>query len=273
MIFGLFFEGPILASSLLHELPAHFGHRWGSQQMRALNQLSTMLALGLVTLLVRIGPAGATVFEVRIDTSGVSGDAVMTFDFNNSDAGSDHQLVIRDFVSDGSLYVSATVDPANCPSPVFPFSADACKDPANSSVAGTLGQSPAVTISDAGSSDPTISYYQRIALPGGSSSSISFRFEMSGDPTTGGASPDGFAFWLLDSDFGAPLLGPGPLVLYTFGETCDTASSEGVATCTEVRVPSVPEPGPATLSVAALLALACTRWPASAFRRRSAVRV
>jgi hypothetical protein len=252
--------------------------------MRALNQLSKFLALGLVTLLVGIGPAAATVFEVQIDTSGASGDAVMAFDFNNSDEPPAHRLDIWDFASDGLLFVSATADPADCPPSLFPFDVSACKDPPVGSVTGTLGQNPplTVTISDAVSSGvPTISYYQKIALPGSSSSYISFRFEMSGDPTTDGASPDGFAFWLLnpgdvqnpDGNPGGDLLLSGPLILYTFGGSCDTAVSAGAATCTEVRVPSVPEPAPVVLTIAALLALTCARWRAPAFHRRRAVRV
>ena len=248
--------------------------------MRAVNQLSTILALGLAMLFFRIGPAGAAVFEVVIDTSGVSGDAVMAFDFNDSDPGSEHQLVISDFASDGPLDVSATADPVDCPLPVFPFSGGACKDPAGSSVTGTLGWNPPITISDAGSGSALITYFQRIGLTGASSSSISFRFEMSGDPTTAGASPDGFAFWLLnpgdvqnpDANPGGDLLVPGPLILYTFEGACDTEFSEGTARCTEVRVPSVPEPTPLVLTVAALLALLGARRPVSASHRRRAVR-
>ena len=240
--------------------------------MRALKKLYTILALGLAMPLACIGPAGAAVFEVRVDTSGVSGDAVMAFDFTNSDLAANHQLVIGEFAG-GSLSVSATDDPENCPTTgAFPFNVDACKDPADSSVTGTLGQVPAVPvdISDAGSASALITYFQRIDLTG--ASSISFRFEMSGDPTTSGEAPDGFAFSLLDLDSGFPLVSPetGFLVLYTFGGTCDAI--EGVR-CTEVRVPSVPEPAPVTLAVAALLALTCARRAAAASRRRGATRV
>ena len=242
--------------------------------MRALKQLSTILALGLAMPLTYIGPAGAAAFEVRVDTSGVPGDAVMAFDFSDSDAGSDHQLHIWDFASDGKLDVLATNDPANCPPGVFPFSVDPCRDPANSNVTGSLGKNPPVMISDAPSPGITpITYYQKIDLSG--ASHISFRFEMSGDPTSDGELPDGFAFWLLDpiSDVGAPL-GSGPLILYTFEGTCDTTFSEGVATCTRVGAgPSVPEPGSLVLTVAALLALVCARRPASTLHRRRAVRV
>lgn len=252
--------------------------------MRGLKQwLSTLLGLGLMTPFACVGPAGATAFEVFVDASGVSGDAVVAFDFNNSDEPPTHRLDIWDFASDGSLYVSATADPGDCPPALFPLGVSACKDPAGSSVTGTLGQNPplTVTISDAASSGtPTISYYQRIALPGTSSSYISFRFEMFGDPTTDGASPDGFAFWLLnpgdvqspDGNPGGDLLLSGPLILYTFGGSCETAFSEGTATCTEVRVPSVPEPAPVALAIAALLALTCARWRAPAFHRRRAMR-
>jgi len=238
--------------------------------MRALKQLSTILALGLAMPLTYIGPAGAAAFEVRVDTSGVPGDAVMAFDFSDSDAGSYHQLHIWDFASDGKLDVLATNDPANCPPGVFPFSVDPCRDPANSSVTGSLGNNPPVMISDAPPPGITpITYFQRIDLSG--ASSISFRFEMSGEPTTSGETPDGFAFSLLDLDSGFPLVSPetGFLVLYTFGGTCDAI--EGVR-CTEVRVPSVPEPTPVALTIAALVALMCARRPALAHRRRSAVR-
>ena len=247
--------------------------------MRAVKQLSTILALGLAMLLFRIGPAGAAVFEVRVDTSGVSGDAVMAFDFSNSDPGSEHQLVISNFASNGSLNL-ASGDPAACPTVdpidltvVFPLSVDPCKNPADSSVTGTLGQIPAVpvTISDAGSTSALITYFQGIDLTG--ATSISFRFEMSGDPTSSGEAPDGFAFSLLDLS-GFPIVSPddsGLLVLYSFGGEC--GASEGVATCTEVRVPSVPEPAPVTLAVAALLALTCARCAAAASHRRGATRV
>ena len=241
--------------------------------MRALNRLSKILALGLAVPLACIGPAGATVFEVVIDASGVSGDAVMAFDFTNSDSPANHQLDISNFASNGSLYVSASADPDDCPSPLFPFSVDACKEPAGSSVTGALGRNPpvTVTISDAGSGSALITYFQRIDLTG--ASSISFRFEMSGDPTTTGEAPDGFAFSLLDLD-GFPIVSPDPsglLVLYSFGGEC--GASEGVATCAEVRVPSVPEPAPVTLAVAALLALTCARCAAAASHRRGATRV
>jgi len=241
--------------------------------MRALKKFYTILALGLAMPLACIGPAGAAVFEVRVDTSGVSGDAVMAFDFTNSDLAANHQLVIGEFAG-GSLSVSATDDPENCPTTgAFPFNVDACKDPADSSVTGTLGQVPAVpvTISDAGSASALITYFQRIDLTG--ASSISFRFEMFGVPTPGGVSGDGFAFSLLDL-FGVPIVSNDPsglLVLYTFGRTCDAIDE--VATCTEVRVPSVPEPAPVTLAVAALLALTCARCAAAASHRRGATRV
>jgi len=247
--------------------------------MRALKKLYTILALGLAMPLTCIGPAGATVFEVRIDTAaGSLGNAVMGFDFNDADA-SFHQLHIWDFASDGKLDVLATNDPADCPLGVFPFSVDPCRDPANSNVAGSLGKNPPVMISDAPPPPTTpITYYQEIDLNG--AKYISFRFEMSGDLTAVAASPDGFAFWLFnpgdvedaDGNPGGDLLLPGPLVLYSFDGACETTSFDGVATtCTEV--PSVPEPAPVTLAVAALLALTCARWAAAASHRRGATRV
>lgn len=233
----------------------------------------TSLLLTLVSTLLVFGTASGAAFQVVIDTSGLSGDAVMAFDFDNSDDASHHQLDISDFESDGALYVSATTDPANCPSSVFPFSVDACKDPADTDVTGTLGNgSGNISISDTGATGLLITYYQKIALGSASDPHIAFTFEMSGDANSPDAPfPDGFTFWLLDpnssSEFGDLLPGTsGPLILYTFDGDCDTSLSEGIATCTQV--PSVPEPETFALALAALLALTASRLLGAPFLRR-----
>lgn len=252
--------------------------------MRAVNKFSTILALGLAMLLLRIGPAGAAAFafEVVIATSAintsVSSDAVMAFDFTNSDRGLEHQLVISNFAPDGALDVPTTDNPADCPLLLFPFTVDACKDPLGSSVTGTLGRNPPVIILDElppGWPTPEfppspISYLHKIDLS--NATFIRFRFEMSGD-LTDVTSADGFAFSLLDPESGFPLVPPesetGLLVGYTFGGSCETEFPE-LATCT--GVPSVPEPAPVALTVVALLALLGARWRAPALQRRRAVR-
>jgi hypothetical protein len=218
-------------------------------------------------MLLAVGTAQATAFLVSVDTSGLSGDAVMAFDFANSDGAASHRLDIYEFSTDGTLFVSATPDPVNCPVPVFPFSVDACKDPADTDITGTLGNPGIVSISDAGSSGiATITYYQRITL----GSSIEFKFEMSGDATSPDVTtPDGFAFWLLtpgvpgnpEENPGGELLGPGPLILYTLGQECDTSSSATAETaprtaaCAPIEVTSVPEPKSLALVAAALFAV------------------
>jgi hypothetical protein len=240
--------------------------------MTALKSAGTLVACAVVSALVFVGSARATAFHVLVDTSGLTGDAVMAFDFANADSAASHRLDIYEFTTDGSLFLSATSDPANCPAPVFPFSVDACKDPADTDVTGTLGSGAGiVSISDAGSSGlATISYYQRITL----GSSIGFKFEMAGDATSpDSTTPDGFAFWLLnpgdpqnsDLNPGGDLLGPGPLILYTFGGACDTSFSAaaetapGTAACTPIEIASVPEPRSLALVGAALLGLIITR--------------
>jgi hypothetical protein len=234
--------------------------------MTALKSAASLVVWAVVSTLVVVGSARATAFHVLVDTSGLIGDAVMAFDFANADSAASHRLDIYDFATDGSLFLSATSDPANCPSPVFPFTVDACKDPADTDVAGTLGNPGIVSISDAGSSGiATITYYQRIAL----GSSIEFKFEMAGDTTSDASAPDGFAFWLLtpgvsatpEENPGGELLGPGPLILYTFGGACDTSSSAaaetapGTAACTPIEISGVPEPKSVALVAVALFAV------------------
>jgi len=230
----------------------------------ALKNAGSLIVWAVVSALVVVGSARATAFQVLVDTSGLTGDAVMAFDFANADSAASHRLDIYDFATDGSLFLSATSDPANCPSPVFPFTVDACKDPADTDVTGTLGNPGIVSISDAGSSGiATITYYQRIAL----GTSIEFKFEMTGDTTSPDVTtPDGFAFWLLtpgvsEENPGGELLGPGPLILYTFGGACDTSFSAAAETaprtaaCTPVEIASVPEPKSLALVAVALFAV------------------
>jgi hypothetical protein len=152
----------------------------------------------------------------------------------------------------------------------FPLSIDPCKAPADGNVTGTLGGSPPVTISDAEPAPSLITYFQTIELT--DASSISFRFEMSGQLSAPGLSPDGFLFSLLDPETGSPIVSSdesGLLVLYSFGGEC--LAKDVLVTCTEVRA-SVPEPTPLALTVAALLALLGARRPVSVLHRRRAVR-
>ncbi|HKU85330.1 MAG TPA: hypothetical protein VJV77_03235 [Casimicrobiaceae bacterium] len=249
-----------------------------------MKRAASLVVCAVVSTLFLAESARAMAFLVSVDTSGLAGDAVMAFDFANADSAASHRLDVYDFTTDGSLFVSATPALENCPAQLFPFSVDACKDPADTDVTGTFGSGAGiVSISDAGSSDlATISYYQRITL----GSSITFKFEMTGDPSTDGATPDGFAFWLLnpgdpqnaESNPGGDLLGPGPLILYTFGAQCDTSSSADgetaprTAACAPIEVAAVPEPEPLALLAAALLALVIGGSPATALRRRNPFR-
>lgn len=186
----------------------------------------------------------ATVFEVTLDTSALTGDAVLAFDLNAGDAPAS-SVTIFDFAPVNILGTSSV---------------------AFGQVSGTLDTT--LTLGNAlddsiGSSE----FLQNITL----GSILTFRFSsMGGLPVDLNGAPDLFTVALLDTTLLSLVttdLLSDVLVAHSIGETAlpssassvlDPATGEAVALTVSVTAVAngVPEPGGGSLAMAGLLALA-----------------
>lgn len=198
--------------------------------------------LAFVTAVLAVGQVNAALlYHISIDTSSVSGDAVMFFDLTNGDPTVDHSVTISAFSTDGTLLIPPVLDPPD---------ADA-----TGVIAGTLPNP--VSMFDNGDSQFIITYSQGITL----GTVIAFDFQIFGDlsPAAPPNTADGFVLSLFSSDFNPLLSDDGVLLLYSIGEQDPLQTFSDAVTYSAEEVSAVPEPGAPALLMAGLLALGLVR--------------
>lgn len=176
----------------------------------------------------------ASPIEVTVDTSSLSG-SIANLAFDLLDGGPPPNSVTISGFTGGTLGSTIVL---------------------SGDVTGTL-PGP-ITIGDSGGFNE---YLQDITL----GSSLSFRFDTTGNPADAASSPDGFSFLLLDPDTGTSLISPtadptgnDALFLYATGEADPLQIYTEVVQAAEV--PSgAPEPGALALAMAGLLGLGLVR--------------
>lgn len=203
-----------------------------SYRLLAGSGLAAMLLLGS-------GGAQASVFDVTIDSTPLSGSpAVLVFDF--IDGGPpDNMVTLSALTSNGAR--------------------------GSVSTSGNVTGTGPWTFSTVGGS--FLNELQVPYTPMGTS--ISFSYTTTDNPPDPGSSPDGFSFFIFDTDLATPLIttndptGADTIFLYSIGQGAQSLSvytpDQTGFSIQVIPVQSVPEPGSLALLVAGVVALSARR--------------